>query len=399
MPGTNTYAMPRFSQEKGENELKALILELKNETGRLTAAMHPVTASAVASLVINMNSYYSNLIEGHFMHPMDIENALKKEYSRDDKKRMLQMESEAHVLVNKAMRERLSREPELNICSKEFLCWLHGEFYNRLPGEWHTVGETRDVIPGQMRERNVEAGRYIAPDAKALKGLIERFEASYNPALLRDPVRRILAIAASHHRLSWIHPFLDGNGRVVRLFSEAYLIREGLAGGGLWSILRGLAVFKKEYYDRLSNTDMKRINDYDGRGHPTDSYLMDFCIFFLRTAIDQVKFMSNLFDTDNMLERIARFTELMASRGEMRIESRYLLTEVYLRGKVNKSEIMHITGRSETIARPIMNKLLEKGLLRTGEDFRAPLTIHFPAAYHGYFFPKLYPPDIETTLI
>jgi hypothetical protein len=76
MPGTNTYAMPRFSQEKGENELKALILELKNETGRLSAAMHPVTASAVASLVINMNSYYSNLIEGHFMHPMDIENRI-----------------------------------------------------------------------------------------------------------------------------------------------------------------------------------------------------------------------------------------------------------------------------------------------------------------------------------
>lgn len=403
MPSTDIYAMTPFLPEKGENELNALILELKSETGRLSAAMHPITASAAASLVINMNSYYSNLIEGHFTHPLDIENALKKEYSRDNKKRILQMESEAHVLVNKAMRERLSKEPELNICAKEFLCWLHDEFYNHLPGELHTVktnsGEEWEVIPGQLRERDVQVGKHIAPDSKMLKDFMDRFEANYSPALIRDPVRRILAIAASHHRLAWIHPFLDGNGRAVRLFSEAYLIREGLADGSLWSISRGLAVFKKEYYDRLSNADMKRINDYDGRGHLSDSYLMDFCIFFLRTAIDQVKFMSSLFDTDTMLDRINAFAELMASRGELHVESKYLLTEVYLRGSVSKGEIMHITGRSETIARPIMNKLLEKGLLKTGDEFRAPLTIHFPAAYLGYFFPKLYPPEIEATLI
>jgi Fic family protein len=403
MPATDTYAMTPFFPEKGENELHALILELKEEAGRLSAAMHPVTAAAVSRLVVNMNSYYSNLIEGQYTHPVDIEKALKKDYSTDEKKRILQMESEAHVHVNEAMRTRLAERPAIDICSADFLCWLHGEFYEHLPHSLRTVrtdmGEEWEVVPGQLRTRDVAVGDHVAPASDAIGGFMERFEANYTPHEVKDPVMRILAIAASHHRLAWIHPFLDGNGRVTRLFSEAYFIKEGLGANGLWSISRGLAFFKKEYYDRLHNADMRRISDYDGRGNLSDTYLMEFCLFFLRTAIDQVRFMSSLFDIDAMLGRIGEFTGLMSARGEMRPESKYLLEEVFLRGRVNKSEIMHITGKSETIARPIMNDLLAKGLLKTGEEFRAPLTMNFPIKYTPYLFPKLYPPDVEATLI
>lgn len=49
----------------------------------------------------------------------------------------------------------------------------------------------------------------------------------------------ILAAAAAHHRLAWIHPFLDGNGRVIRLMSYATL-RDTLHTGGIWSIAPGL---------------------------------------------------------------------------------------------------------------------------------------------------------------
>ena len=38
----------------------------------------------------------------------------------------------------------------------------------------------------------------------------------------------------------WIHPFLDGNGRVARLMSYAMLL-DALDTGGIWSIARGLA--------------------------------------------------------------------------------------------------------------------------------------------------------------
>ncbi len=43
-----------------------------------------------------MNCYYSNLIEGHDTHPVDIERALRHDYSDDPRTRNLQLEAAAH---------------------------------------------------------------------------------------------------------------------------------------------------------------------------------------------------------------------------------------------------------------------------------------------------------------
>ncbi|MDC9587636.1 hypothetical protein, partial [Pseudoalteromonas sp. GABNS16C] len=53
--------------------------------------------SALSELVRTMNCYYSNLIEGHNTHPVDIERALQGDYSGDKKARDLQQEARAHV--------------------------------------------------------------------------------------------------------------------------------------------------------------------------------------------------------------------------------------------------------------------------------------------------------------
>lgn len=50
---------------------------------------------------------------------------------------------------------------------------------------------------------------------------------------------RIIAIAAAHHRLNYIHPFPDGNGRVSRLMSHAIALEAGIGGKGLWSSCAG----------------------------------------------------------------------------------------------------------------------------------------------------------------
>jgi len=399
---TDTYAITPFFPEDSENELAELILELTSAVGKLSASMHPLTASAVAELVITMNSYYSNLIEGQFTHPLDIEKALKKDYSADEKKHTLQLESVAHIEVNRAMRAGIS-DANTHICSPDFLCWLHGEFYKRLPTNLHVVkaskNETWQVIPGQLRSREVKVGQHEAPASASLTAFMNLFESNYAPENIKSPVKRILAIAASHHRLAWIHPFLDGNGRVIRLFSEAYFIKEGLDAKGLWSISRGLAVYKEQYYAQLNNADLPRLNDYDGHGNLSNRYLTDFCVFFLKTAIDQVQFMSSLFEIDTMLDRIEKFCDLMAARKEMPTESKFLLKDVFLKGKVTRGEVMQIINRSEATARPLTVNLLAKGLLKSEGNQKSPLTINFPIKYAPYLFPKLFPPDIEATII
>ena len=50
-----------------------------------------------------MNCYYSNLIEGHDTHPVELERALKNDYSQDQKKRDLQIEAKAHIEVQEWM--------------------------------------------------------------------------------------------------------------------------------------------------------------------------------------------------------------------------------------------------------------------------------------------------------
>ena len=399
---TDTYALTPTFPESSANELSALILKLKEEVGKLSAAMHPITAGTVAELVITMNSYYSNLIEGQFTHPLDIERALKKDYSTDKEKRLLQKESVAHIEVNKAMRAELHKGNSA-ICSTGFLCWLHGEFYKQLPKEFHTVkaneNDTWAVEPGKLRTREVRVGKHEAPAAEALPKLMKFFETNYTPEKIKDPVKRILAIAASHHRLAFIHPFLDGNGRVIRLFSEAYLINEGLDANGLWSISRGLAIYKKDYYAHLGNADMPRLNDYDGRGNLSDRYLAEFCVFFLKTAIDQVTFMSSLFEIDSFLDRLERFTEIMAARHVLRAESFFVLRDIFLRGKISKGEVPNMINRSEPVATGLTKTLLAEGLLKTEDHLRAPLTMGFPIKYAPYLFPKLFPPQVEADMI
>ena len=68
------------------------------------------------------------------------------------------------------------------------------------------------------------------------------------------------AAAAAHHRLLWIHPFLDGNGRVARLMSHAMLL-DTLESGGVWSIARGLARNVAAYKGHLAACDLPAAAD------------------------------------------------------------------------------------------------------------------------------------------
>ena len=57
---------------------------------------------------------------------------------------------------------------------------------------------------------------------------------------MTPPRFALVALAAAHQRLGWIHLFIDGNGRVMRLHTHALLSALGYTNG-LWSPLRGLA--------------------------------------------------------------------------------------------------------------------------------------------------------------
>jgi Fic family protein len=104
------------------DELQDLALEVLQKSAALGNRQHPVTLDALRDLLRIINSYYSNLIEGHNTHPHDIVRAMLQEYDSEPAKRNLQMESVAHITVQKDMEKKLREEPEVNIAGREFLC-------------------------------------------------------------------------------------------------------------------------------------------------------------------------------------------------------------------------------------------------------------------------------------
>src|SRR5688572_13279860 len=79
--------------------LTDLALELGQKSAGFRRSLPESLLSSLADLVRSMNCYYSNLIEGHDTQPIDIERALKGDYSKDTKKRDLQLEAKAHITV------------------------------------------------------------------------------------------------------------------------------------------------------------------------------------------------------------------------------------------------------------------------------------------------------------
>jgi Fic family protein len=260
-------AMEPMFPSLGDNILAEKAFEISRLSGTLYGRLPKQTCEAIAQIVRFANCYYSNLIEGHTTHPADIERAMNGDYALEPKKKDLQVEARAHVTVQESLEQKLSNEPESNPYSLEFLCWIHHEFYKNLPESFRIVrhprtGKEHVVKPGEIRETNVVVGTHCAPEASSVKEFLARFNSVYsNPKI--TPQRHLVAIAASHHRLAWIHPFLDGNGRVVRLFSHALAIKHGIGGHGLWTISRGLARTKDQYYAQLHQADMPRVNDLD----------------------------------------------------------------------------------------------------------------------------------------
>ncbi len=384
--------------ERGE--LRELAATLLHRSAQLGGALHPVTRGRVIELLRSMNCYYSNLIEGHHTHPLAIERALREDYSSDPALRALQLESKAHIAVQLLVEERLNRDPGTEVGAPEFINSIHREFYQRLPEtfQWVTTrnGGKDQVIPGEWRSGEVEVGHHLPPTFPSLPYFMNRFREGYTLERL-DPLDRIIAAAASHHRLLWIHPFLDGNGRVARLATHAFLIRAQVDGHKLWMVSRGLARRKNEYMAALAGADASRRGDLDGRGNLSDRGLSAFCRFFLESALDQVEFMTRLLDLDAIQERILFATQRWVTETKSASQIPFLLRDVFLRGRLSRGEATHLLQKPERTARRIIGDLLKEGLL-TSQGRGSALEIGFPTKLVGYYFPRLYPEGIEIEL-
>lgn len=368
--------------------LADLAIELTEKSTGLSRSLPAPIVRALAALVRSMNCYYSNLIEGHDTHPVDIERALSEDYSRDIKKRDLQLEAKAHIEVQRWIDEDGLPGPAT---STQSLLAIHRHFCERLPNNLLWVenpdsSERIKIVPGRLRHRDVVVGRHVPVSPGALPRFMQRFDEAY-ARLSR--VDSILSAATAHHRLLWMHPFLDGNGRVARLMSYS-ILRSSINTGGIWSVARGLARRQNDYKAHLAACDESRHGDYDGRGNLSEDRLAEFAIFFLETSIDQIEFMEALIQPDRLRHRILIWAEEEIRLNKLPPRSDAVLDTILYRGELPRSDIAPLLGVGDRQARRITSSLLDAGVLVSPSP-RAPLHLAFPARVATRWMPGLFP--------
>lgn len=361
--------------------------ELSEASARLDAAIPRTTGRSLSELVVGMNCYYSNLIEGHRTLPLDIERAL---HVADGKAGRLRDLALAHIDA-----ERWARQPSaVGESLPDFLREIHRRFCVALPEAMLQLTDGSRLVPGEFRRREVSVGQHVAPRADALPGFLERYAEVYGRSVARAGQGGIVRLAAlvdvvaAHHRLVWVHPFADGNGRVARIVLDVMLRRCGLDPAGLWSLSRGFAKTQDEYKARLAAADEPRHGALDGRGALSERRLAEFCTYALQCATDQARFMQRLFALDSFEKRCFHYFSNV--RLDLKAPSAYLFIHAVRAGEFERMEAGRLTGLPERTARDVLGKLVAEGFLRSDTP-RGKLRAGFPVSALGTLFPNLYP--------
>lgn len=370
------------------SKVSEMAFELSKASAAFRASLPAGLTLPLADLVRSMNCYYSNLIEDHNTHPVDIEKAIHNELSSDPKKRDLQLEAKAHIEVQRWIDEGHLDGRELSTAG---LFEIHRRFTELLPDDLRWVedpasGKRIKVIPGEQRQNDTKVGLHIAVSPGAIPRFMKRFEDVYGKL---GKFERVIAAGSIHHRLLWVHPFADGNGRVTRLMSYAVL-RSSLETGGLWSISRGLARKVGEYKSHLATCDLQRRNDFDGRGHLSEEAMIAFTEFFLSVCLDQVAFMEALMQPKALRDRILSWASDEIRYGHLPAAATKVLDAILFKGSLPRGEVASVIDQSERTARSVTTALSKEGIILAPgprDDWR----IAFPAKLAPRLMPGLFP--------
>lgn len=365
---------------------------LSFRAGKLTGLLPETTAMRIGELMRITNSYYSNLIEGQYTEPA----TLSARVPRRDAKELREL-AENHIGVQ-ALLERAVRRPKTVdapwgiFFAPEFISAIHRRLFAGASAEELLLSDGRLLTPGQLRdaaERNVLVGDRAAPAWKSVTPMLKRLQLVYGRQ--PDLTSRILSALAYHHRLAFVHPFEDGNGRVVRMITHLQLMRLGLASP-LWSLSRGLARKQDEYYGRLRAADQPRRGDLDGRGQLTQGGLFEFVEFMLQVCIDQMEYVEQAMDLVTLRQRLERVIGLerrfveSGVKQEMAKAIHILLTQ----GEIARADFKIFSGLHDRVASDQLKKLIDLGVVEAPSAKSRSVFPGLPVWFAQMIFPDLH---------
>lgn len=343
------------------------------------------------SLLRNMNSYYTNRIEGQHTRPHEIDQALRQDFSKDAALAAKQRLALAHIEAEADLEQRYAgAEGARALYSTEAVQDVHRALFGRLPPADLVTPDNETIVPGQLRQRDVEVGQHVAPAYASVPLLLDRWASFYGG--VRRGEAALVALAAAHQRLGWVHPFIDGNGRVMRLHTHTLLSALGYTGG-LWSPLRGFARNTERYYALLADADSLRRGDLDGRGNLSEQALLAWIDHVLHTCLDQVEFMAGMLDFETMKARIEACLVFEATvlKSGVRQEASRGLHYLFLSGDdITRGDFKAMLGLGERSATDALGALVKRGLLKSDSP-QGKVRFGLPQHALRFLFPRLWP--------
>lgn len=350
--------------------------------GELVTNLDPALRDAMTALGTVIETLYSSRIEHIRLSARIVERAT--DVDRPDAQ-MTGVEPEfalarAHARAVSAAGLGSSCGPA---AGRLFIRRCHRLLYETLPPAMRCASDGATVVPGEWRVDERAVGAHDAPAADSVARFMERFEQVY-AGLNCEPAQRVAAAMAAHHRLLWIHPFTDGNGRVARMVTCAMLRESGIDGCGIWSLSRALYMAGGDgvgdtYKSALHNADTPRMGDYDGRGNLSARMLDRFCVLMLEAAAAQ-----------------ARLATRMCAPHTLRTRLEHCLTQA----GVNEAAAAHVRSLlcedGATSGGDDAN-IMPADIVREAKGFLVPvngrLRIRFPVRWAPVLFPGVLPAE------
>ena len=347
--------------------------------------------SELRTLLRSMNSYYTNRIEGQHTRPHEIDQALRKDFSKDAKLAAKQRLAVAHIEAEVALEQRYAGgDAARALYSADAVQMTHQALFGRLPAQDLFTDEGEPIVPGQLRQREVKVGQHVAPAFASVPLFLQRWASFYGG--VRRGEAALVAMACAHQRLGWVHPFIDGNGRVMRLHTHTMLSALGYTGG-LWSPLRGFARSTERYYVLLADADSLRRGDLDGRGNLSQQALMAWVDYVLDICQDQVSFMASMLDFQTLMPRLEACLvfEATVEKSGVRQESLRGLHYLFLSGDdMARGDFKAMLGMSDRAATDALGALVKRGLLKSDSP-QGKVRFGLPQHALRFLFPRLWP--------
>lgn len=348
------------------SSLTRLILELDHlRKKRLGGSTHPQVFFQLKHIFHTLESIGSARIEGNNTTIAEyIETKLEGEDSSSDQG-IIEIRN-----IEKAMGFIEENVEDYNI-NRMFVSEMHKRIVDGLIPPPDGEG---DHTPGYYRKTNVKIAKsdHVPPDWSRIDEFMDElfeFIGKHD-----EPQYDLLKVAIAHHRFVWAHPFGNGNGRTVRLFTYAMLVKLGF-NVNVGRILNPTAVFcsnRDDYYQFLSKAD-----------EGSREGLLSWCEYVLSGLRDEIEKIDNLLDYDYLKREILAPTINYSVDREFitDIEAK-VLKRVIEKQKIQASDLKDIyKGKvSSEISRQI-RRLIDKKMLIPIKEGKRTYVLRFDNNY------------------